>query len=118
MTQYQNRTSVTKQRSSSPVAEQRRDVAKSATLWNATTVDVLAAERRNVVAMGASPWNTYRHRMLSPNGTTGIGDAMFLVAPLGLLMHGAEPNHGLAPVATTCRPVGTESQGASQRLVA
>ena len=43
---------------------------------------------------------------------------MFLVAPLGLLMHGAEPNHGLTPVATTCRPVGTESQGASQRLVA
>ena len=37
---------------------------------------------------------------------------MFHVAPLGLLMHGAEPNHGLTPVATTFRPVGTESQGA------
>ena len=33
------------------------------------------------------------------------------------LGHVGDANHGLTPVATTCRPFGTESQGQSPRLV-
>ena len=68
--------------------------------------------------MGVSPWNTYPRDALSPNGTTGTGDAVYPVAPLGLVACGTHHHHGLTPVATTCRPVGTESHAAPTRLVA
>jgi hypothetical protein len=83
-----------------------------------TSRALAAAKRRNDVAMGASPWIAYRHHALSPNGTTGIGAAMVHVAPLGLLAGRSPRNHGLAPVATTCRPVGTFGHGEMPRLVA
>ena len=69
---------------------------------------IAATKWRYDVAMGASPWNTYPQDALSPNGTTGNGDAVFPVAPLGLCWMGASVNHGLTPVATTCRPGGTK----------
>ena len=47
-------------------------------------VDVLAAERRHVVAMGASPWIVGDERELSPNGTTRIDGRQGPVTPLGL----------------------------------
>ena len=67
--------------------------------------------------MGASPWkwNTYPRDALSPNGTTGTGDAVFPVAPLGLVACGTHHHHGLTPVATTCRPVGTKIYSAATR---
>ena len=107
--------SVTKQRSSSTATERRHDVAKSASLWNATVVDAPAAKRRIDVAMVASPWNAYRNRVLSSEGTTGT---VFRVAPLGLRMGCWLRNHGLAPMATTCRPVGTIGQWRMPHLVA
>jgi len=67
-----------------------------------------AAKRRQDVAMGASPWNTYGVR-ISPNGATrGVAGAI-PVAPLGLFRT-SWVDHWLTPVATSCRPVGTESQ--------
>ena len=72
-------------------------------------VDVLAAERRHVVVMGASLWIVGVERELSPNGTTRIDGRKVPVAPLGLGTMGASVNHGLAPVATTCRPFGTNA---------
>ena len=45
---------------------------------------IAAMKWRNDVAMGVSPWNTYPRDALSPNGTTGTGDAVFPVAPWGL----------------------------------
>ncbi len=76
-----------------------------------------AAERRQDVAMGVSPWNAAPPRRLSPNGATRNQAPGIPVALSGLngLMNA---NHGLTPVATTCRPVGTESQRMPQRLVA
>ena len=75
-----------------------------------------AATRRHVVAMGVSPWIAFR-RGLSPEGTTRSDAPDIPVAPLGL---GAcwDAHHGLTPVATACRPVGTESQRRTPRLVA
>ena len=69
-----------------------------------------AATRRQDVAMGASPWTASPQLAFSPEGTKG---ASFHFAPLGLrtrrlpCFHGLTPDHGLAPMATTCRPVGT-----------
>ncbi len=54
---------------------------------------------------------------LSPSGATRNYGHRIPVAPSGLV-HVGDANHGLAPMATTCRPVGTESRGASPRLVA
>jgi hypothetical protein len=76
----------------------------------AATRQLLAAMRRQDVAMGASPWTASPQLAFSPEGTTG---ASIHFAPLGLrtrrlpCFHGLAFNHGLAPIATTCRPVGT-----------
>ena len=67
--------------------------------------------------MGVSPWNVAPNLRLSPDGATRILVARIPVAPLGLA-HVWDAYHGLTPVATTCRPAGTESQGTSPRLVA
>ena len=67
--------------------------------------------------MGVSPWNVAPNLRLSPDGATRNTAAEIPVAPLGLA-HVWDANHGLTPVATTCRPVGTESQGTSPSLVA
>ncbi len=99
-------------------AERRHDVATGARPWNATMVDVLAAERRHVVAMGVSPWIVGNERELSPNGTTGIAGMQRPVAPLGLRWMCASVTHGLAPVATTCRPFVTKTTEQMPRLVA
>jgi len=69
----------------------------------------LAAERRQVVAMGASPWNAVNNSRRSPSGATRDGVRCLPVAPLGL-GNVSPDNHGLTPVATACRPVGTETQ--------
>ena len=114
---FQNRMSNLKQRSSSTAAEKRHDVATGAGLWNATMVDISAAERRHVVAMGASPWIVGDERKLSPNGTAGIAGMQRPSAPLGLGWMVASVNHGLAPVATSCRPFGTKTTEQMPRLV-
>jgi len=59
--------------------------------------------------MGASLWFRDGKLCLSPDGTTRGGAAGIHFAPLGL---GAcrDADHGLTPVATAYRPVGTESQ--------
>ena len=75
-----------------------------------------AAERRYDVAMGGSPWELGYRIRLSPSGATRSHGRRIRVAPLGLGMM-REASHELAPVATTCRPIGTESQvGDSQCL--
>ncbi len=98
-------------------ATRRQDVAMGVSPWSAVRHCGSAAERRHDVAMGVSPWNAIPNLCLSPNGATRILAAEIPVAPLGLA-HVWDANHGLTPVATTCRPVGTESQGTSPHLVA
>ena len=67
--------------------------------------------------MGVSPWNSGPKCALSPNGTTRIVAPRIPVALSGL--NGvAYAHHGLTPVATACRPFGTESQGKPPCLVA
>jgi len=66
--------------------------------------------------MGVSPWNADPKLRFSPNGATRGVSRGIRVAPLGLGVCGAA-DHGLTPVATTCRPFGTESQGRRTRLV-
>ncbi len=61
---------------------------------------------RNDVATGASPWNVFPPERMSPEGTAGDREAFPHVAPAGLRVV-SHPRHGLAPVATTCRPCGT-----------
>jgi hypothetical protein len=76
-----------------------------------------AAKRRQDVAMGVSPWYAVLKLRFSPNGATRIPARRIPVALSGL--NGVmNAHHGLTPVATTCRPVGTESQDTSPRLVA
>ena len=94
-------------------AERRHDVATGVSPWNATRAIRSAAERRQGVAMGASPWNAVQHGALSPNGTTRGVEPRIHVAPLGLC-HVSRCHHGLTPVATACRPFGTESQAATR----
>jgi hypothetical protein len=77
------------------------DIASSR---NAATLH-LAATRRQDVAMGVSPWNAAPPLAQSPKGTTG---AMNHVAPSGLRKVRLPLSHGLTPMATTCRPVGTK----------
>jgi hypothetical protein len=48
----------------------------------------------------------------SPKGTTG---AMIHVAPSGLRTGRLPRYHGLTPMATTCRPVGTKTESAKRR---
>ena len=69
----------------------------------------LAAERRQGVAMGVSPWNTVSNSRPSPSGAARDGVRGLPVAPLGLGAVSPD-HHGLTPVATACRPVGTETQ--------
>ncbi len=57
--------------------------------------------------MGVSPWKHNPRRAVSPEGTTGIETQPFPVAPSGLRARVGLRNHGLTPVATTCRPFGT-----------
>ena len=77
----------------------------------AATRRLPAATRRQDVAMGASPWTASPQLAFSPEGTTG---ASFHFAPWGLRtgrlprFHELTPVHGLTPMATTCRPVGTQ----------
>ena len=74
------------------------------------TIIVPAATRRQDVAMGASPWTSSPQLSFTPEETKG---ASIHSAPLGLRtwrlprFHGLTHNHGLTPMATTCRPVGT-----------
>ena len=70
----------------------------------------LAATRRHDVAMGVSPWIRETHRAASPEGATCGEPIDGHVAPLGLGNRGRFVDHGLAPMATTYRPVGTETQ--------
>ena len=76
-----------------------------------------ATKWRHDVAMGVSPWTVIPHLRLSPSGATRNNGQGIHVAPLGLSAV-TNANHGLTPVATVCRPVGTESQGQSRRFVA
>lgn len=69
-----------------------------------------AATRRYDVAMGASPWIRGITSGLSPERTTRTQRPENHVAPLGLGNRGRFVDHGLAPMATTYRPVGTETQ--------
>ena len=87
---------------------------------NRTNTPRIATKWQNVVAMGASPWNTNTQHDMSPEGTAGTS---FHFAPWGLqrshaITNHAITNHGLAPVATTSRPFGTESQIRMPCLVA
>ncbi len=68
-----------------------------------------ATEWRHYVAMGASPWESGSKLSRSPSGAAQNHGPQIHVAPLGL-GHVGIANHGLAPVALACRPVGTESQ--------
>jgi len=76
----------------------------------------LAATRRYAVAMGESPWFRDGKLCLSPDGTTRGGASGIHFVPLGL---GAcrDADHGLTPMATAYRPVGTESQERMTQLV-
>ena len=56
---------------------------------------------------GVSPWITIPHHTISPEGTTGNPTQSTDVAPSGLRDRSDLPIHGFAPVATTCRPFGT-----------
>jgi hypothetical protein len=67
--------------------------------------------------MGVSPWDAVPNLRLSRNGATGILAPRIPVALSGL-NGGMNSDHGLTPVATTCRPVGTQSHYASPHLVA
>jgi len=98
-------------------ATRRHDVAMSPIPWNPSRAMRSAATRRHVVAMGVSPWNADPKLRFSPNGATRGVARGIRVAPLGLGACRAA-NHGLTPVATACRPVGTESQRRMPRLVA
>ena len=98
-------------------AERRQDVATGVSPWNVVRHCGSAAERRHDVAMGVSPWNAIPNLCLSPNGATRNTAAEIPVALSGL-ERVLNANHGLTPVATTCRPSGTESQGKPPRLVA
>ena len=66
-----------------------------------------ATKWRNDVAMGVSPWNENPHHAISPKGTTGNPACAIHVAPSGLRVRFDLSIHGFAPVATTCRPFGT-----------
>jgi len=67
-----------------------------------------ATKWRQVVATGANPWTLFKTAYFSPEGTTcdyaeGFLSSLQDSPSLFIAVH------GLAPVATTCRPVRTES---------
>ncbi len=66
-----------------------------------------ATKWRQVVAMGVSPSIRNPPHPVSPEGTTGIETQPFPAAPSRLRARLGLGNHGFAPVATTCRPFGT-----------
>ena len=107
----------TTQWQSDSAATRRHDVAMGVSPWNTIQQCDSAATRRHDVAMGVSPWNTAPSRDLSPDGATRSLAQRIPVALSGL-ERVLNDHHGLTPVATTCRPVGTESQGTSPHLVA
>ena len=76
-----------------------------------------ATKWRHDVAMGVSPWNTNPHRAMSPEGTTGNPLHQTHVASSGLRTRFELQIHGFAPVATACRPFGTNviTPGRSRR---
>jgi len=67
----------------------------------------VAAKRRQDVAMGVSPWIS-KHATRSPEGTKGSPSSRPPFAPSGLPNQSRYANHGLAPMATTFRPFGTQ----------
>ena len=67
----------------------------------------VATKWRHDVAMGVSPWIANPHHTISPEGTTGNPTHPTHVAPSGLRDRFDIRIHGFAPVATTCRPFGT-----------
>jgi len=69
-----------------------------------------AAKRRYVVAPGVSPGYRRDTMRLSPGGTTCDEPTDGHIAPLGLRNRWGFVDHGLAPMATTCCPFGTETQ--------
>ncbi len=71
-----------------------------------------ATKWRHDVAMGASPWNVaLREEIIESRRDGRRLPGCWPVAPSGLQSDGAACFHGLAPVATSCRPFGTESKG-------
>ena len=92
-------------------ATRRHDVAMGADFpySRAASCDS-AAERRHDVAMGVSPWTTVPTLRLSPKGATR-GIAARIPVALSGLERVLNAHHGLTPVATACRPFGTETQG-------
>jgi len=90
-------------------ATRRQVVAMGASLWYPASAMRSAATRRQVVAMGASLWYRDGKLCLSPDGTTRGGTARIHFAPFGACRC-RDPDHGLTPVATTYRPIGTKSQ--------
>ena len=81
---------------------QFRRFQSRATKWR----QVVATKWRSVVAMGVSPWNTI-DTSRSPEGTKGSPAPAPPFAPSGLFNQ-SYANHGLAPMATTFRPFGTQ----------
>ena len=90
-------------------ATRRQVVAMGASLWYPASAMRSAATRRQVVAMGASLWYRDGKLCLSPDGTTRGGAARIHFAPFGACRC-RDADHGLTPVATAYRPVGTKSQ--------
>lgn len=67
-----------------------------------------ATKWRHAVAMSVSPWNRVQYQTKSPEGTIGTSKDATPVAPLGLCDRVRSRIHGFAPVATPCRPFGTD----------
>ena len=81
--------------------------AHPATKWREDGTVVVATKWRHDVAMGVSPWSENLHHAVSPEGTTGNPTRRIHAAPSGLCNRVGTHIHGFAPVATTCRPSGT-----------
>ncbi|MEP3480724.1 MAG: hypothetical protein ABJZ55_15855 [Fuerstiella sp.] len=96
------RTPATKCRNAVPATKWRTEFP--ATKWRRVQT---ATKWRHAVAMGVSPWKLKPQRPHSPEGTTGTPAQPIPVAPSGLWDLAGSLNHGFAPVATTCRPAGT-----------
>ena len=101
-----------------PATKWRNDVAMGVSPWNRSPHHAISPEGttgqrdsatkwRYDVAMGVSPWNRNPHDAVSREGTTGISTQPAHVAPSGLRNRIRSSIHGFAPVATTCRPFGT-----------
>ncbi|GAA5506700.1 hypothetical protein Rcae01_02153 [Novipirellula caenicola] len=79
--------------------------------WKGLTVNdrqpLLATKWRHAVAMGVSPWNQNLHHATSPKGTTGSVTQLIHIAPTGLCDRRRPSVPGLAHVAKSCCPFGT-----------